>query len=236
MNRFSQILAVSALVLFAHPAAGQKASELSADLPDPQVLRIQQKVERLFVADEYERAFFIYVNELAPIGDKYAQYMVGFMHETGLGTSKDVIEASAWYRLSAERDTPEFVQIRDKMMGALDDTERAASDAKYASLRRIYGDLAVLMTSIKRDNEQLTAVTGSRLAGSSGAPVTMIDPHSGRTRIRADYHRDVEKRMHERIAMLIELGGFEELGDDPSKVNLRELERLVNARLDEAPD
>ena len=42
--------------------------------------------------------------------------------------------------------------------------------------------------------------------------------------------------MHERIAMLIELGGFEELGDDPSKVNLRELERLVNARLDEAPD
>ena len=236
MNRFSLIFAVSALVLFASAAAGQKASELSADLPDPRVLRIQQKVEKLFVEDEYERALFIYINELAPIGDKYAQDMVGFMHETGLGTAKDTIAASAWYRLSAERDTPEFVQIRDKMMSALDDAERAESDTFYANLRRTYGDLAVLLTSIKRDDEQLTAVTGSRLPGSSGAPVTIIDPHTGTTRIRADYHRDVEKRMHERILMLIELGGFQELGDNPARVNIRELERLVNEKLESIPD
>ena len=236
MNRISLILALSVLVLAAQPAAGQKSSDLSADLPDPRVLRIQQKVEALFVADEYERALFIYINELAPIGDKYAQYMVGFMHETGLGTAKDLVAASAWYRLSAERDTLEFVEIRDKMMDALDDTERAESDVLYGTLRRTYGDLAVLMTSIKRDKEQISAVTGTRLGGSSGAPVTIIDPHTGSTRMRADYHRDVEKRMYERIAMLVELGGFDELGDDPTKVNVRELERLVNAKLETIPD
>lgn len=232
LNRFSLTLVVSALLLATLPAAGQKASELSADLPDSRVLRIQQKVEALFVADEFERALFIYINELAPIGDKYAQYMVGFMNETGLGTPKDPVGASAWYRLSAERGTPEFVQIRDKMMGALDEAERAESDAMYANLRRTYGDLAVLLTSIKRDKEQISAVTGTRLGGSSGAPVTIIDPHTGSTRVRTDYHRDVEKRMHERIAMLVELGGFDELGDDPTRVNVRELERLVNAKLE----
>ncbi|MEL7187264.1 MAG: hypothetical protein AAFN50_12650, partial [Pseudomonadota bacterium] len=82
MNRLIIAIATGAIVLLANPvAAGQKASELSADLPDPRVLQVQQKVESLFVSGKFERAFFIYVNELAPIGDKYAQYMVGFLHE-----------------------------------------------------------------------------------------------------------------------------------------------------------
>lgn len=236
MNRFSLILVVGAMLLAANPAAGQKASELSADLPDARVLRIQQKVEALFVADKFERALFIYINELAPIGDKYAQYMVGFMHETGLGTAKNEVTASAWYRLAAERQTPEFQQIRDKMMALLDARERAESDAMYRNLRRTYSDMAVLMSSIKRDNDELSTVTGSRLSGSSGAPVTMIDPRTGSTRILADYHRDVESEMHERIAMLIELGGFDEFGDDPADVSIRELQRRVYAELDVLED
>ena len=232
MNRFSTSLALSALLLFANPAAGQTVSELSSDLPDPQVLRIQQKVERLFTAEEYERALFIYINELAPIGDKYAQYMVGFMHETGLGTAIDRTHAAAWYRLAADRDTPEFVQIRDKLRHLLDEHERVRSDAFYVTLRRTYGDLAVLMTSIKRDHERLATVTGSRLGVPSASPVTVIDPRTGSARQHVDYSRDVEKRMHERISMIIELGGFDELGDDPSKVNIRDLERLVDAALE----
>ncbi|MEL7185646.1 MAG: hypothetical protein AAFN50_04315, partial [Pseudomonadota bacterium] len=151
-------------------------------------------------------------------------------------TAKDGIVASAWYRLSAERDTPEFVQVRDKIMRTLTDSEKARSDSFYSRLRRQYGDLAVLLSSIKRDNDELSSSTGTRLKGSSGAPVTVIDPRSGATQIGADYYRDIERRMHERIEMLIELGGFEGLDDDPADVSIRELERLVNERLSSQQD
>ena len=37
---------------------------------------------------------FIYREELAPLGDKYAQYMIGYMHEHGKGVDKDPAVAS----------------------------------------------------------------------------------------------------------------------------------------------
>ena len=63
-----------------------------------ETLRVQQKAEALFERGNYERAYFIYRNELAPIGDKYAQYMLGYMHLTGKGATEDRVAATAWYR------------------------------------------------------------------------------------------------------------------------------------------
>ncbi len=54
---------------------------------------MQRKVDQLFERGDYERAYFIYRNELAPAGDKYAQYMVGFMHLTGMGIDEDPVAA-----------------------------------------------------------------------------------------------------------------------------------------------
>ena len=51
--------------------------------PDRRTLKTQEIVDVLFEKGEYERALFIYHKELAPLGDKYAQYMVGYMHLAG---------------------------------------------------------------------------------------------------------------------------------------------------------
>ncbi len=48
-------------------------------------LRTQERVEELYVKGSYDRAYLIYRKELAPRGDKYAQYMIGYMHFTGAG-------------------------------------------------------------------------------------------------------------------------------------------------------
>lgn len=48
-------------------------------------VRIQAKAESLYLQGHWERAQFIYEHELAPIGDKYAQYMVGYMYLNGQG-------------------------------------------------------------------------------------------------------------------------------------------------------
>ncbi len=61
------------LLLFSDSAYSQRSSELSADLPDSRTMAAQDKVDALFDAGKFERAFFIYRNELVPVGDKYAQ-------------------------------------------------------------------------------------------------------------------------------------------------------------------
>ena len=125
------------LILTALSATGVSAQStvgisVKATVPPP--LSLQIKVDRLFERAEYDRAYFIYRNELAPRGDKYAQYMVGYMHLTGIGADKDLTLASAWYRLSAERGTPEFVSLRDQVMQELPSEQRDQSDAVYRQL------------------------------------------------------------------------------------------------------
>jgi len=214
------------LLLAPDMAYSQRSSELSADLPDSRTMAVQQKVDVLFEAGDYKRAFFIYRKELAPLGDKYAQYMVGYMLESGLGVDEDDVSASAWYRLAAERGTPEFLDVSERLMQKMSEEQLRRSSIEYAALRRQYCDLAVLMASIKRDFKELTVKTGSRLRSDSG-PVTIVEPRSGRTRSGADYYGRVQAQLQDRLILLIELGDFEDIDADPAHVNVRELERLV---------
>jgi hypothetical protein len=66
---------------------------------DTSTLRLQAKADNLYRKGHWERAHFIYVNELAAKGDKYSQYMAGYMCMHGKGVERDKIRASAWYRL-----------------------------------------------------------------------------------------------------------------------------------------
>ncbi len=137
-------------ILAPDTAAAQSSRGISAGVPDPKVLNLHQKVDDLFKQGEVGRAYFIYRNELVPLGDKYAQYMVGYMHLTGLAVDQDRVAASAWYRLAAERGTPEFVALRDRLLGELTDEQRRDSDRLYRELHVKYCDLAILLASIKR--------------------------------------------------------------------------------------
>ncbi len=162
--------------------AQPSGSNLSVDL-DARTLSVQAKAEELFEREDYHRAHIIYLNDLAPIGDKYAQYMLGFMSLTGLGVEQDPVLASAWYRLAAERGEPgEFVAIRDELLDNLDAVDRERSDQVYLGLRRKYSDIAISMREVREEYENLTQVsTGSRLGGTSSA-VAILEPRTGSSR------------------------------------------------------
>ena len=193
-------------------------------------MAVQDKVDKLFNAGDFKRAFFIYRNELAPIGDKYAQYMVGYMYQTGMGIEKDRVTASAWYRLAAERGTPEFMAVRDQALRKLDDTEIRYSTARYKELRASYCDLAVLLTSVKRDHKELEGMTGSRIQSSSSA-MTVIDTDRGTIRSGSDYYGQIRRELEFRVKLLVELGEFEDIETDLEKINIRDIEHRVNERI-----
>jgi len=160
-------------------AAAEQPS-LSGTIIDARTLRIQDKVEALFAAEQYTRAHFIYLHELAPIGDKYAQYMLGFMYEHGIGVSPDLIEASAWYRIAAERGKREFVDVRDRSLQFLRDEDRARADLRYLELRKTYSDAAVMFRQVEADYDMLmTAPTGTRIPGGDRAIVMMSPDQQG---------------------------------------------------------
>ncbi len=223
----------AALLLASDLAWSQRSSELSADLPDSRTMSTQDKVARLFDAGDFERAFFIYRNELSPIGDKYAQYMVGYMLLTGTGVQKDPIAASAWYRLAAERGTPEFIAVRDRQLRNMNEDAIRRSDAEYYQLRLKFCDLAVLLSSVRRNFKEAEAKTGSRIRGGSSAltVVEVVEQGGGRIRSGYDYYGELRAQMEDRLKLMQEIGGFEDMETDPDQVNLKELERLVMEKI-----
>ena len=209
----------------------QGSSELSADLPDTRTMAVQAKVEQLFQAEDFRRAYFIYRNELAPIGDKYAQYMVGYMLLNGLGVSEDPVFASAWYRLAAERDTPEFVAVSNSLLQQLDDKQVQRSDAEYFRLRAKYSDVAVLLTSIRRNLKELAGRTGSRLRSDS-SPLTIVEADAGRTQSGEAYYGSIYRQLEERLFLLKEMDGFHDIDTDPTRLDIDELERRAKVSVE----
>lgn len=236
MIRVQTVLWTAAFALLTCSADAQRASVLSADLPDSRTLAIQTKVDDLFDAGEFKRAYFLYRNELVPLGDKYAQYMVGYMLLSGMGVEEDDIAASAWYRLAAERHTPEFVAVRDQLMRGMSDEEMRRSDILYLDLRRKFCDLAVVLASIKRNRQELEPRTGSRLKNRSSSLTVIETSAGGRSRSGADFYGRIHRRLLNRVQLLLETGEFPELGDDPTQIDLDVLERLVMEKVASNPD
>lgn len=230
----SKTVAVAWLIftaLLAIDASAQNSFGISVKAAIPRPLSLQVKVDRLFERGEYDRAYLIYRNELAPLGDKYAQYMVGYMHLTGMGADKDPALASAWYRLAAERRTPEFVALRDQVMQELPAEQLGQSDALYRQLRHEYSDLAVLLRSVKRHVHELQARSD---AGVTATPASIN--FRSQTSMRAaaptaDYYARIRIQLRDQLRKLAVLGDFADLETDPSKVDVDQLERRVKARI-----
>lgn len=119
--------------------------------PDRRTIEIQQKVDYLFDEGEYERAMIIYRNELAPLGDKYAQYMIGYMYLAGKGVAKDLPAAAAWYRLAAERRQASFVRESRKLAGLLTPEQQEQADNIFADIRARFGDAVLMIRLIEED-------------------------------------------------------------------------------------
>jgi len=211
-------------------AAAQESSSLPNASINARTLRVQDKAEEIYERTDYKRAFFIYRNELATIGDKYGQYMVGFMYLAGKGVPEDRVAASAWYRLAAERGTKEFVQVRDGLVKALDAEQKARSDRLFIELRKEYGDLAILMEAVRADYALLQQRTGSRLAAGT-SPMLIMDPNAGSTKSGAQYYGEIEQRMQARLEFIAAQTKIEII--DINKMNLSTLESRVDQCLEE---
>ena len=211
-------------------AAAQESSSLPNASINARTLRVQDKAEEIYERTDYKRAFFIYRNELATIGDKYGQYMVGFMYLAGKGVPEDRVAASAWYRLAAERGTKEFVQVRDGLVKALDAEQKARSDRLFIELRKEYGDLDILMEAVRADYALLQQRTGSRLAAGT-SPMLIMDPNAGSTKSGAQYYGEIEQRMQARLEFIAAQTKIEII--DINKMNLSTLESRVDQCLEE---
>ena len=228
-------LAIAAC-LFVSVAAAQTTNSFPQMPVDSKTVRVQTQAEEVYNRTDYKRAFFIYRKELAPIGDKYGQYMVGFMYLTGKGVEEDRIAASAWYRLAAERGTKEFVQVRDQILRSLDDAERAESDRQFVELRKKYSDFVLLIDAIREDYEALGERTGSRLSAggsrlSTSRPVVVVDM-GGSGASGAEYYGRIQRRLQARldyIAQHDELGITEQ---DIETIDLRAIEQKIDAYLE----
>jgi TPR repeat protein len=220
------------LIGLATVAAAEQPS-LSGTIIDARTLRIQEKVEALFAAEQYTRAQFIYLHELAPIGDKYAQYMLGFMYEHGVGVSTDLVEASAWYRLAAERGKREFVDVRDRSLQFLEDGDRARADLRYLELRETYSDAAVMFRQVEADYDMLmTAPTGTRIPGGDRA-IVMISPDQQGVELNVQAAERRLERGLAYLATLLEEPRFDV--EDYRQLDIEALQRSVEdyvARLD----
>lgn len=156
LRHLSQMV-ITAVFMVA-PIVTVAGDDFPGSKPDRRVLKTQEKVDSLFEKGDYKRAYFIYLNELAPLGDKYAQYMVGYMQLTGKGVERDYIAGSAWYRLAAERGNPKFSSARDEVLELFNEEQRLQSDQKYAELRQQYSDAMIVTQLVERDLEALDKV------------------------------------------------------------------------------
>ena len=193
-----------------------------------------EKAEQLYETGNFKRAYFIYRNELAPIGDKYAQYMVGYMNLTGQGTEADRVVAAAWYRLAAERGTREFVMVHNQLLVSLTPEQIPEYERAFIDLRKQYGDLPILMRAVREDYDRLRIRTGSRL-GSGASPVVIIDVRQGRSMGSADaYYEEIEDRLRARLELIARYIQTETSDIDMNSLSLEELEDRVEQVLESA--
>lgn len=222
----NRVLILALMLLSLTALAAAQGSPRSKPL-----INLQEKAERLYRQGHWERAHFIYVNELAAFGDKYAQYMAGYMFLEGRGVERDPVRASAWYRLAAENDAPEFIEVRDALLASLNEESLAASDSIYIDLRRQYSDLALALNLLQKERRLLhEGRTGSRLAKTS-ASVTIVDPQTGSAMTRSEFERQLKSRIKLRLDYITEALGVPEHEADLSDSEFEALAASVNEYL-----
>ena len=147
-----QLLGLALCVIGATALAGEG---FPGRAPDRNIIKTQEKVDSLVERGKYERAMFIYRHELAPLGDKYAQYMIGFLYLAGKGVEVDLATAAAWYRLAAEREQETFVNEHAKLFSLLNDDQRRRAEVVYLELRSELGDATLIAKLVEDDLERL---------------------------------------------------------------------------------
>ena len=194
--------------------------------PDRRIIKTQEKVDVLFDKGKYGRAMFIYRHELAPLGDKYAQYMVGYMFLAGKGVEEDLAAAAAWYRLAAERQHKTFVDEHTRLHLLLNEAQRVRSDEIYVALRGELGDAALIGRLIDEDLQSLRA----RIREDPFAQDIISRSNFDR---RESIYQQTARRIRSRINYLEDKLASDDLVIDIERQRFRELQARVERELRE---
>lgn len=181
-------------------ASSQNYPSFPGGETDRATLRTQERVEELYVQGSYDRAYFIYRKELAPRGDKYAQYMIGYMHFTGAGVPEDHAVALAWYRLAAERGEPAIERARDELQKTLSPTQIATADGLLAQLKSELSDRVLIYELVQTDLDILRNSAGRGSSKASGN-MLVIDRRYGYMS-GAQYYQLIKNRLSARLKYL----------------------------------
>ena len=216
-------LPIVACVLALMTNAHANQLDFPGQLPGTRVLKAQSKAEQAYNAGNYKDAFWYYRKELAPIGDKYAQYMVGYMLEHGLGVERNSVAAAAWFELAAERGHDPLGETHRRVQQSLSDRQQASVEVTLASLKDEYSDRSLLERLIRIDQKRLSEMTGSRTGKCNSANVAntriafVRDTYGTGNGNVWGYCRNIEKRINIRLEYLggyVEFGELELLPDD----------------------
>jgi len=191
-------LLASLLCVFAY---AQTYKPFPGEPIDQRTRTIQERVDAVYTGGDFVRALLIYEKDLAPLGDKYAQYMVGYMHLEAEGVPQDKVEALAWYRLAAERSEPLLERVRDGLAAQMTAVEMAGSDQRFLDLWKSIGDRTLIMELIRRDMGILRTRTGTRIPGAVPSSPSVTIRVSGEP-VGPNYYRKVRTRLENRIAYL----------------------------------
>ncbi len=181
-------------------ASSQTYPSFPGGVTDHATLRAQERVEELYVSGAYERAYIIYRKELAPRGDKYAQYMIGYMHFIGAGIPEEPAVALAWYRLAAERGEPAIELARDQLQETLSPEQIATANSLLVDLKSELGDRVLIYDLVQQDLEILRKSAGRGQSYSTGA-MLVIDRRYG-YKSGAHYYVHINNRLAARLKFL----------------------------------
>lgn len=200
------------------PVGATPRDRFPGEAVDSRTIDTRRQVEELYASGAFERALLIYEKELAPIGDKYAQYMVGYMHLTGQGVAKDRPTALAWYRLAAERGEGPLVKAREALRSKLTPDELARANDRFLELWQQYGDRKLLLELIADDLAMLRERNGSTLI-ESGPGASIVSGHLG----SEGFYQRVRERLDRRMRYL---ETTDRLDDVARHADSRALQRL----------
>jgi TPR repeat protein len=196
---------------------------------DRRTLHAKERVEELYEGGEYARALLIYEKELAPIGDKFAQYMVGYMNFAGQSIPPSSTTALAWYRLAAERDDAAIVQARDELLAAMTDSEIELSNEVFAEIWQELGDTRLLLDLIDADMKTLSERTGTRVPGGNNQALTVINVRSANSGVD-HFYQQVSERVQLRLNYLDTEVEISDIAMESDLDDMRELEEDIRKK------
>lgn len=189
---------VAALISCAHAGDWNAQKDFPGVDGDPMIRRAVERAERAYKKGDYKQAMWLYETRLVTIGDKFAQYMVGYMHANGEGTERNPETAAAWFLLAAERGHPELVENSQAALRALSPELRDRARRQAEALREDLGDQTVVARLLLTDKEALRVQTGSRSEKcNQNGRITLPDGDNITGRIPVAHYCEI---MKERIA------------------------------------